>query len=148
VDAVPTAANAAYYAHIVHAKAVLRRLQEAGRRITQIASAGEGEVDDIRTAVEGEVLDALAVREQCAGYAYVRDDTAPFGDQLDALSKRNGRMTGVSTGFIDLDALTNGLQPGQLVVVGAHPAKASPPAPWTSPARPPSATASPRRSSR
>jgi replicative DNA helicase len=122
VQSVPTAANAAYYAEIVHERAVRRRLVEASTKIGQIAYSGEGELDDVRSAVEAEVLDALASREQTAGYAYVREDIAPFWDQLDAQMKGTGKMTGVPTGFIDLDALTNGLQPGQLIVIGARPA--------------------------
>jgi replicative DNA helicase len=115
-------ASAGYHAEIVHDLAVLRRLQQAGTRITQLASSGEGEVDDVRNAAEAELLDALAVREQSAGYAYVREDVADFWDQLDARMKGTGKMTGIGTGFIDLDALTNGLQPGQLIVIGARPA--------------------------
>ncbi|MDN3262860.1 replicative DNA helicase [Streptomyces sp. CSDS2] len=122
VQTVPTAANAAYYAEIVHELAVRRRLIEASTRIAQVAYSGQGELDDVRSAVETEVLDALATREQSAGYDYVREDVAPFWDQLDATMKGTGKMTGVPTGFIDLDAMTNGLQPGQLIVIGARPA--------------------------
>ncbi|MFD0303929.1 replicative DNA helicase, partial [Streptomyces sp. NPDC127123] len=122
VQSVPTAANASYYAEIVHEKAVLRRLVEAGTKISQLGYSEQGDLDDIRGAVEAEVLDALATREQSAGYAYVRDDVPDFWDQLDARMKGTGKMTGVPTGFIDLDAMTNGLQAGQLVVIGARPA--------------------------
>ncbi|MEU3220136.1 replicative DNA helicase [Streptomyces sp. NPDC006971] len=122
VQTVPTAANASYYAEIVHERAVRRRLIEASTRITQVAYSGEGELDDVRSAVEAEVLDALATREQSAGYAYVREDVPDFWDQLDARMKGTGKMTGIPTGFLDLDAMTNGLQPGQLIVIGARPA--------------------------
>ncbi|MFJ4343220.1 replicative DNA helicase [Streptomyces sp. NPDC088915] len=122
VQSVPTAANASYYAEIVHERAVRRRLIEASAKIAQIAYSGEGELDDVRSGVEAEVLDALATREQTAGYAYVREDVPSFWDNLDALMKGTGKMTGVPTGFTDLDALTNGLQAGQLVVIGARPA--------------------------
>ncbi|WP_415962016.1 replicative DNA helicase [Streptomyces sp. 021-4] len=122
VQTVPTAANASYYAEIVHERAVRRRLIEASTRITQVAYSGEGDIDDVRSAVEAEVLDALATREQSAGYAYVREDVPDFWDQLDARMKGTGKMTGIPTGFLDLDAMTNGLQPGQLVVIGARPA--------------------------
>ncbi|WP_435059540.1 replicative DNA helicase [Streptomyces sp. bgisy060] len=122
VQTVPTAANASYYAEIVHERAVRRRLIEASTRIAQVAYSGEGDIDDVRSAVEAEVLDALATREQTAGYAYVREDVPDFWDQLDARIKGTGKMTGVPTGFVDLDAMTNGLQPGQLIVIGARPA--------------------------
>ncbi|GAA4339952.1 replicative DNA helicase [Streptomyces venetus] len=122
VQTVPTAANAAYYAEIVHEKAVLRRLVQAGTRITQLGYSAQGELDDVRSAVEAEVLDALATREQTAGYVYVREDVPGFWDDLDARMKGTGVMTGLPTGLIDLDALTNGLQPGQFIVIGARPA--------------------------
>ncbi|MFE4829809.1 replicative DNA helicase [Streptomyces sp. NPDC056672] len=122
VQSVPTAANAAYYAEIVHERAVLRRLVQAGTRITQLGYSGEGELDDVRSAVEAEVLDALATRQQSAGYAYVREDVPSFWDQLDARIKGTGKMTGIPTGFTDLDSMTNGLQPGQFIVIGARPA--------------------------
>jgi replicative DNA helicase len=122
VQSVPTAANASYYAEIVHEKAVLRRLVEAGTKISQLGYSEQGDLDDVRSAVEAEVLDALATREQSAGYAYVREDVPDFWDQLDALMKGTGKVTGVPTGFIDLDALTNGFQSGQLIVIGARPA--------------------------
>ncbi|MEU0852531.1 replicative DNA helicase [Streptomyces flaveolus] len=122
VQSVPTAANAAYYADRVHDLAVRRRLMEAGTRITQLGYSGRGELDEVRSAVESEVLDALASREQTAGTTYIREDVPGFWDDLDALMKGTGSMTGLPTGLMDLDALTNGFQPGQFIVIGARPA--------------------------
>lgn len=122
VQTVPTAANAEYYADIVHERAVLRRLTEAGTRITQLGYAGEGELDEIKSAAEAEILDALKGREQSAGYAPVREDVPAFWDRLDARMKGTAKMTGLPTGFADLDSLTNGFRPGQFIVVGARPA--------------------------
>ncbi|WP_328923196.1 replicative DNA helicase [Streptomyces griseoaurantiacus] len=122
VQQVPTAANALYYAEIVAEKAVLRRLAEAGVRIAQLGNAGEGEVDEIRGQAEAALLDALKSRDEAAGYAPVREDVAPFWDRLDARMKGGATPTGVLTGLADLDALTGGLQPGQLIVIGARPA--------------------------
>ncbi|WP_189177876.1 replicative DNA helicase, partial [Streptomyces lasiicapitis] len=122
VQSVPTAANAEYYAEIVHERAVLRRLTEAGTRITQMAHAGEGDLDDIKSAAESELLDALKGREESAGYAYVREDVPKFWDSLDARMKGTAAMAGVPTGLVDMDAMTNGLKAGQLIVIGARPA--------------------------
>ncbi|MEU2076638.1 replicative DNA helicase [Streptomyces sp. NPDC013489] len=122
VQAVPTAANAEYYADIVHERAVLRRLTESGTRITQMGYAGEGDLDDIVNAAEAEIHDAIKSREQSASYAYVREDVPGFWDRLDARMKGTAKMTGLPTGFVDLDALTGGFKPGQLVVIGARPA--------------------------
>jgi replicative DNA helicase len=121
VQTVPTAANGEYYAEIVHERAVLRRLTEAGRRIEQMAYAGEGELDEISGAVEAEILDALKGREQTEGYVSVREAVPAFWDRLDARIKGE-KLTGVPTGFTDFDALTNGLQPGQVIVIAARPA--------------------------
>jgi replicative DNA helicase len=122
VQSVPTAANAPYYAQIVHERAVLRRLVEAGTKIAQWSYAAEGDLDDVKNAVEAEILDALAGRNESADYAYVREDVPGFWEQIDARMKGIGSMTGVPTGFTDLDAITHGLQAGQLIVVGARPA--------------------------
>ncbi|WP_374778659.1 replicative DNA helicase (plasmid) [Streptomyces sp. NBC_01310] len=122
VQSVPTAANAAYYAEIVHEHAVLRRLIQAGTRITQLGYSGEGELDDVQNAVEAEIQDALAGQKDTTSYAFVKEDIQGFWDDLDARQKGITNATGVPTGFADLDALTNGLQPGQLIVIGARPA--------------------------
>ncbi|MEU2346973.1 replicative DNA helicase [Streptomyces sp. NPDC013082] len=124
VQSVPTAANATYYADIVHERAVLRRLTTAGGRIAQLGAAGEGGLDEIRSAAEAELLDALKGPEQTSGYAPVGADVPNFWDSLET-RMRNGAgraLTGVPTGLEDLDALTGGLQPKQLIVIGARPA--------------------------
>jgi len=121
VNSVPTAANASYYAEIVHERAVLRRLVEAGTRIAQMGYASEGDVDEIVNAAQSEIY---AVTEQRTS-----EDYAPLGDimegaldEIESIGSRSGQMSGVPTGFADLDALTNGLHPGQMIVVAARPA--------------------------
>ncbi|MDX2295866.1 replicative DNA helicase [Streptomyces roseofulvus] len=120
VQSVPTAANASYYAEIVHERAVLRRLVEAGTRIAQLGYAAEGTVDNIVNRAQGELF---AVTEE-------RTTTDP-GSPVSAIVERvvdtvgtrpSGQVTGVPTGFLDLDSLTGGWQPGQLIVLGARPA--------------------------
>ncbi|MFF4405147.1 replicative DNA helicase [Streptomyces sp. NPDC001262] len=121
VQSVPTAANAEYYAEIVHERAVLRRLVEAGTRITQMGYAADGDVDDIVNNAQAEIY---AVTEQRTS-----EDYLPLGDimegaldEIEAIGSRSGQMSGVPTGFSDLDALTNGLHPGQMIVIAARPA--------------------------
>ncbi|WP_392543633.1 replicative DNA helicase [Oryzobacter telluris] len=122
IQSVPTAANAGYYAEIVHERAVLRRLVEAGTRIVQMGYAqGEGDVDDIVNRAQAEVY---SVAEKRGGEDYhvladILDDTLT---EIEAASGRTDEMTGVPTGFIELDELTNGLHPGQMIVVAARPA--------------------------
>ncbi|MGY0060046.1 replicative DNA helicase [Streptomyces sp. LZ34] len=121
VQSVPTAANAEYYAEIVHERAVLRRLVEAGTRITQMGYAADGDVDEIVNNAQAEIY---AVTEQRTS-----EDYLPLGDimegaldEIEAIGSRSGQMSGVPTGFTDLDALTNGLHPGQMIVIAARPA--------------------------
>ncbi|GAA0469502.1 replicative DNA helicase [Streptomyces olivaceiscleroticus] len=121
VQSVPTAANAEYYAEIVHERAVLRRLVEAGTKITQMGYAADGDVDEIVNSAQAEIY---AVTEQRTS-----EDYLPLGDimegaldEIEAIGSRQGQMTGVPTGFSDLDSLTNGLHPGQMIVVAARPA--------------------------
>jgi replicative DNA helicase len=122
VQAVPTAANAEYYAEIVHAQGTLRRLVDAGTRIIRLGQAGEGELDDIRNAAEHELLEALKADDRGAQCAPVGTDVERFWDYIDSSVKGNKALTGIPTGFTDLDSLTNGLQPGQFIVIGARPA--------------------------
>ncbi|MFJ9905365.1 replicative DNA helicase [Streptomyces sp. NPDC101152] len=121
VQTVPTAANAEYYAEIVHERAVLRRLVEAGTRITQMGYAADDDVDEIVNRAQAEIY---AVTEQRTS-----EDYLPLGDimegaldEIEAIGSRSGEMTGVPTGFTDLDSLTNGLHPGQMIVIAARPA--------------------------
>jgi len=122
VQAVPTAANAEHYAEIVHENGVLRRLAAAGTRITQLAQVAEGGLDEVRNAAEAEMLEALKVDDASTQYAPVARDVATFWDNIDAAMKGTGKQTGILTGLGDFDGLTQGLHPGQLIVIGARPA--------------------------
>ncbi|WP_079153807.1 replicative DNA helicase [Streptomyces malaysiensis] len=120
VQQVPTAANAGYYAEIVHDLAALRRLVEAGTRITQMGYAADGEVDEILDAAGAELHNAVQVRDESATVR-VGDRYADYIDRLEYLQKYGAAM-GVPTGLSDLDNLTNGLHAGQMIVVAARPA--------------------------
>jgi len=117
---VPTAANADYYAMIVRERAVLRRLVEAGTRIVQMGYGQDGEVDDIVDRAQAEVY-AVTDRRTSEDYAALGDIMEGALDEIEAIGSRGGAMVGVPTGFGDLDSLTNGLHPGQLIVVAARP---------------------------
>ncbi|MFF0389566.1 replicative DNA helicase [Kitasatospora sp. NPDC004615] len=121
VNSVPTAANAEYYAEIVHERAVLRRLVEAGTRIAGMGYAAEGDVDDIVNQAQAEIY---AVTEQRTNedYAPLADIMEGALDEIEAIGSRSGQMSGVPTGFADFDQLTNGLHPGQMIVIAARPA--------------------------
>lgn len=121
VASVPTAANAGYYADIVREKAILRRLVEAGTRIAQLGYTAEGEVDAIVDRAQAEVYDVTSDRT-AEDYQPLSELMPAALDEIEAIANRGGEMVGVPTGFTDLDTLTNGLHPGQMIVVAARPA--------------------------
>ncbi|HVB26452.1 MAG TPA: replicative DNA helicase [Mycobacteriales bacterium] len=125
VGGVPTAANAGYYARIVRERAILRRLVEAGTRIVQLgygaANGLGGDVDDVVDRAQAAVYD-VTERRTSEDYRRLGEVLPATLDEIDAIASHNGALVGVPTGFKDLDELTNGLHPGQLVVVAARPA--------------------------
>ncbi|MFG1709354.1 replicative DNA helicase [Nonomuraea sp. M3C6] len=119
---VPTAANAGYYAKIVREQAILRRLIEAGTRIVSFGYGGQNEeVDELVDRAQAEIYQ-VTERRTSEDYAPLADIMPGALDELEAIGSRGGQMVGVPTGFQDLDQLTNGLHPGQMIVVAARPA--------------------------
>ena len=121
IASVPTAANAGYYARIVRERAVLRRLVEAGTRIVQFGYAGDADADDLVDRAQAEVY-AITDHRVTEDYHSLADIMPGALDEIEAIGSRDGAMTGVPTGFADLDGLTNGLHPGQMIVIAARPA--------------------------
>jgi replicative DNA helicase len=121
LQSVPTAANAGYYAKIVRETAVLRRLIEAGTKIVQLGYRGDGDADDIVDAAQAEVY-AVTDKRTSEDYLPLSAIMESALDEIEAIGSRGGEMVGVPTGFQDFDELTNGLHPGQMVVVAARPA--------------------------
>src|SRR6202040_3632958 len=121
ISSVPTAANAGYYARIVRERAVLRRLVEAGTRIVQFGYAGDSDADDLVDRAQAEVYPATDRR--IAEESHPPAETRPAAlEDIEAIGAHGGGISGVPTGFADLDSLTNGLHPGQMIVVAARPA--------------------------
>jgi replicative DNA helicase len=121
VSMVPTAANAGYYGRIVREQAILRRLVEAGTRIVSMGYTGTGDVDEMVDRAQAEVYD-VTDRRTSEDYAPLADIMNDALNEIEAISNRGGEMVGVPTGFAELDKLTNGLHPGQMVIVAARPA--------------------------
>jgi replicative DNA helicase len=121
IASVPTAANAGYYARIVRERAILRRLVEAGTRIVQFGYAGEADADDLVDRAQAEVY-AVTDRRTSEDYQSLSEIMPGALDEIEAIGSRGGILSGVPTGFSDLDALTNGLHPGQMIVIAARPA--------------------------
>jgi replicative DNA helicase len=123
LDAVPTAANAGYYAKIVKDKAILRRLIEAGTKVVQFGyGGGQGgrDIDDLVDLAQQAVYD-VTDRRQSEDFAILSDLLQPTLDEIESLGANQGLVTGVPTGFADLDRLLSGLQAGQLIIVAGRP---------------------------
>jgi len=124
IESVPTAANASYYARIVSERAILRRVVEAGTKIVQLGygAGGNGgrDVDDIVDLAQQAIYDVTEKRVS-EDFAALGDMLQPTLDEIEAVGASGGMMTGVPTGFSDLDRLLNGLHAGQLIIVAGRP---------------------------
>ncbi|WP_343710597.1 replicative DNA helicase [Mycobacterium sp.] len=122
ISTVPTAANAGYYAGIVAEKALLRRLVEAGTRVVQYGYAGaEGaDVAAVVDRAQAEIYD-VTDRRLSEDFVPLEDLLQPTMDEIDAIASNGGLARGVPTGFAELDDVTNGLHPGQMIIVAARP---------------------------
>ena len=123
ISTVPTAANAGYYAGIVAEKALLRRLVEAGTRVVQYGYAGAdgADVADVVDRAQAEIYDVTEGRSTSEDYVVLEQLLQPTMDEIDAIASQGGIARGVPTGFTELDEVTNGLHPGQMIVVAARP---------------------------
>jgi replicative DNA helicase len=122
ISTVPTAANAGFYAGIVAEKALLRRLVEAGTRVVQYGYAGaEGaDVNEVVDRAQSEIYD-VTERRTTEDFVPLEDLLQPTMDEIDAIASNGGLARGVPTGFVELDEVTNGLHPGQMIIIAARP---------------------------
>ena len=120
ISSVPTAANAGYYAKIIRERAIMRRLVEAGTKIVQLGYTDEGEVDDAVDQAQAEVF-AVTERRESEDYIQLAQLLPSALDEIEKISS-GVAGEGVKTGFKDLDALTNGFHPGNMIVLAARPA--------------------------
>src|SRR4051794_25384573 len=127
ISMVPTAANAGYYAAIVADRATLRRLVTAGTRIVQMgydASSGNndvvGSVDDVVDRAQAEIYE-VTERRTSEDYVHIETLLQSTLDEIEKISATGGIGMGIPTGFQQLDEITNGLHPGQMVTVAGRP---------------------------
>ena len=127
ISMVPTAANAGYYAAIVADRATLRRLVTAGTRIVQMgydAASGANDVvgttDDVVDRAQVEIYD-VTERRTTEDYVHIETLLQSTLDEIEKISATGGVGTGIPTGFQQLDEITNGLHPGQMVTVAGRP---------------------------
>ncbi|WP_102693445.1 replicative DNA helicase [Rummeliibacillus pycnus] len=119
-NAVPTAANVGYYAQIVSEKAVLRRLIRVATKIVEDGYTREDEVDALLSEAERRVME-VANRKNAGDFKHVKDVLVETYANVEHLQNRKGDITGIPTGFRDLDRLTAGFQRGDLIIVAARP---------------------------
>ncbi len=120
VTAVPTSANVKYYANIVAEKATLRRLIRINEEIANACYVGKESLEDILEDTEKRVFDLIQHRNT-GEFVPIRQIVMEAMDTIERASHNKGNVTGVATGFLDLDYKTAGLQPSDLILVAARP---------------------------
>ena len=120
VAAVPTSANVRYYAQIVSDKAVMRKLIKMNDELSNICYAGNEPLESVLEKTEKSVFQLLQNRN-AGEYVPIRQVVMNALEKVEKASKSKGTVTGIPTGFIDLDYKLSGLQPSDLVLVAARP---------------------------
>ncbi|UQD53697.1 replicative DNA helicase [Bacillus methanolicus] len=117
---VPTAANIEYYARIVEEKSLLRRLIRTATAIAQDGYTREDEVDAVLEEAEKRILE-VAQRKNAGTFHNIKDVLVRTYDNIEMLHNRKGDITGLETGFRELDKMTAGFQRNDLIIVAARP---------------------------
>ncbi|WP_017378780.1 replicative DNA helicase [Paenisporosarcina sp. TG-14] len=119
-NSVPTAANIAYYARIVEEKALLRRLIRVATNIVEDGFTREDEVEALLSEAEKKMME-VSNRKNAGDFRHIKDVLVQTYDNIELLHSRKGDITGVPTGFRDLDLITAGFQRNDLIIVAARP---------------------------
>lgn len=120
VTAVPTSANVKYYADIVADKAVLRRLIKLNDEISNTCYAGTEPLEAVLEKTEKSVFTLIQGRNS-GDFTPIKDVVLSALDRIEKASRNKGSVTGIPTGFVDLDYKLSGLQPSDLILVAARP---------------------------
>lgn len=118
---VPTTENLKYYIKIVEEKTILRRLITAASDIAKISYEASDDISLILDTAERHIFDILQNRS-IKGFAHIKDVLIDSFEQLEQLAKNKGKTHGVDTGFSDLNRVTGGFQPSDLIILAARPA--------------------------
>ena len=119
-NSVPTAANIAHYARIVEEKALLRRLIRVATNIVEDGFTREDEVEALLSEAEKKMME-VSNRKNAGDFRHIKDVLVQTYDNIELLHARKGDITGVPTGFRDLDKITAGFQRNDLIIVAARP---------------------------
>ena len=120
VTAVPTSANIKYYAQIVADKSMMRRLIKLNEEIENVCYAGKEPLEAVLEKTEKSVFELLQ-RRNTGDYVPIRQVVLNALERIEKASKNKGTVTGIPTGFIDLDYKLSGLQPSDLILIAARP---------------------------
>lgn len=118
--AVPTAANVDYYAQIVEEKAILRRLIRTATEIATSGYSGGDKVSHVIDQAEKKILD-ISQRRIRKGFVPIKDVLMETFERIESLHYNQGKLTGVPSGYTDLDRMTSGFQPSDLIILAARP---------------------------
>ncbi|WCK54503.1 replicative DNA helicase [Aneurinibacillus sp. Ricciae_BoGa-3] len=117
---VPTAANVEYYARIVEEKALLRRLIRAATKIAADGYTSAEDVPGLLNDAEKSIME-IAQRRHASSFTHIKDVLMETYEQIEALAANKGEVSGVPTGYPDLDKMTSGLKPSELIILAARP---------------------------
>ncbi len=117
---VPSAANAAHYIRIVEERSVMRQLIQAGTAIATDAFSGEKSLEQMLDDAERAIFN-ISMKKTSDTMVHIRETLMACYSRVGELMKLKGALTGVTTGFRDLDELTSGLQPSDLVIIAGRP---------------------------
>ena len=120
METVPTSVNVRSYAEIVHEKAVMRRLIRINEEIANSCYAGKERLEDILADTEKQIFGLLQSR-MSGDFVPIRQVALNVLDKIEQATRSKSTVTGVPTGFIDLDYRTSGLQPSDLILIAARP---------------------------
>lgn len=120
VDIVPTASNTQFYARVIKEMALRRRIIHEASEIAQEALAGRGDIDAFIDSVEQRIFQVSDARIS-PSFQKIGDIVKDSIKHIEAVAFNKGPVTGVQTGFTNLDELTNGLQPGDLIIIAGRP---------------------------
>jgi replicative DNA helicase len=120
MESVPTTANIEHYAKIVLEKHLLRKLIQVSHEVSKEAFSDSMDVDDILDAAETAIF-SISEKRLRGGFEHIDPILQETFEKLDAIQSRAGGVTGVPSGLIDLDEITSGFQPGELVVIAGRP---------------------------
>jgi replicative DNA helicase len=119
-NSVPTAANIEYYGKIVEEKSILRRLIRTATGIAQDGYSREDEVEVLLNEAEKTIME-VAQRKNAGAFQNIKDVLVQTYDNIELLHDRKGDVTGIATGFAELDKMTAGFQRNDLIIVAARP---------------------------